>query len=75
MSFNNISLINLNSQFNPFYSSITIDSSGNVGVGKIVPTTNLDVSGNTHFVNFLLHQTVIRARLMTGVFRVEIYFQ
>ena len=46
MSFNNISLINLNSQFNPFYSSITIDSSGNVGVGKTNPTTNLDISGN-----------------------------
>jgi hypothetical protein len=46
MSFNNISLINLNSQFNPFYSSITIDSSGNVGVGKTNPTTNMDVSGN-----------------------------
>ena len=49
MSFNNISLINLNSQFNPFYNSITIDSLGNVGVGKTEPTTNLDVTGNIKF--------------------------
>ena len=47
MSFNNnISLINLNSQFNPFYSSITIDPSGKVGVGKTNPSDILDVSGN-----------------------------
>ena len=46
MSLNNISLINLNSQFNPFYSSINIDSSGNVGIGKSNPLEILDVSGN-----------------------------
>ena len=49
MSLNNISLINLNSQFNPFYSSINIDSSGNVGIGKTNPLEILDISGNIKF--------------------------
>jgi hypothetical protein len=49
MSLNNISLINLNSQFNPFYNSINIDSSGNVGIGKTNPSEILDVSGNIKF--------------------------
>ena len=49
MSLNNISLINLNSQFNPFYSSINIDSSGNIGIGKSNPLEILDISGNIKF--------------------------
>jgi hypothetical protein len=70
MSLNNISLINLNSQFNPFYSSINIDSSGNVGIGKSNPLEILDVSGNIKFSGNIIgsgyHLTSLNATNITS---------
>jgi hypothetical protein len=67
---NNISLINLNSQFNPFYSSINIDSSGNVGIGKSNPSEILDVSGNIKFSGNIIgsgyHLTSLNATNITS---------